>query len=70
MRETPKHPQTLTEIADALEEWYANAGKGLNTLVSRVRRDPGCVEEAAYHWHQKGYARFQPLIERLREIGS
>lgn len=67
-RETPKHPETPAEFADALSEWYENAYKGMETLVTRVSRDPSCVEEAARHWHEKGKARLYPLIEALRRL--
>lgn len=57
-RNTEKHPDTPAAIADALEEWYDNGQKGLETLS----------DVDVKHWFEKGRARLNGFVEAIRSL--
>ena len=64
-RKTKKHPKTAVEIADALEEWYNNGQKGLETFCENANI---AASRHATHWFDKGRARFNGFLDVLRSL--
>lgn len=64
-RKTKKYPKTPNEIADALEEWYNNGQKGLETFCENANT---AATRHATHWFEKGRARFNGFIEAIRSL--